>query len=171
MGGGRGHIPSHELTRVSVRVLPNGSFLHTPLTSCQTGVKFQIVNQRDFFQRQSPEYDLSKSCSHTDARNHSFSLCPHGRQKVWDWLSSCHELRQCWRQGARPAVSACRVWSGSVQREPRRRASDQILCGFLLLSALLSAEPMALVWRPKRGSWNSNCAVHKSLGNGEGTPS
>lgn len=48
-GGRRGHIPSHELISVSVRVLPNSSFLHTPQTSCQTGVKFQIVNQRDFF--------------------------------------------------------------------------------------------------------------------------
>ena len=81
-GGRRGHISSHELISVSVRVLPNSSFLHAPQTSCQTGAKFQIVNQREFFQRQSPEYDLSKSCSHTNARNHSFSLCPHGRQKV-----------------------------------------------------------------------------------------
>ena len=32
------------------------------------------------------------------------------------------------------------------------------------------ATDIVLVTLPKHGSWNSNCAVHKSLGNGEGTP-
>ena len=33
-----------------------------------------------------------------------------------------------------------------------------------------SATDIVLVTLPKHGSRNSNCAVHKSLGNGEGTP-
>ena len=33
-----------------------------------------------------------------------------------------------------------------------------------------SAMDIVFVTLPKHGSYNSNCAVHKSLGNGEGTP-
>ena len=32
------------------------------------------------------------------------------------------------------------------------------------------ATDIVFVTLPKHGSWNNNCAVHKSLGNGEGTP-
>ena len=45
-------------------------------------------------------------------------------------------------------------------------------CDFFRFELFLnsSATDIVLVTLPKHGSLNSNCAVHKSLGNGEGTP-
>ena len=50
-----------------------------------------------------------------------------------------------------------------------RRWSWAAKAGLLSSCSSTAVQRTLFLWLPKHGSWNSNCAVHKSLGNGEGT--